>query len=190
MKRVRLSLFVAALSLTGSFFAPPLTAQQEQISQELRELYEADQADRQFDTPPTQEQWVEISARDHERQHRVKELLAVGALETGDDYYHAAMVLQHGDGSDDILTAHILASVAGFKGHEGGPWLSAATLDRYLHRTDKPQRLGTQYVKTNPDEPWSQGLYDNWLHDRIRAAFRVPTLEEQVARVREMNGGN
>jgi hypothetical protein len=144
----------------------PLAGQQEaSASQELRELYEADQADRRFSSPPTPEQWAEVSARDRERQARVHELLRSDRLAAADDFYHAAMVLQHGEGSEDILLAHILAAAAGFRGHEKAQWLSAAALDRYLHRTEQPQRLGTQYVRVRPDEPyrldpdapWSQG---------------------------------
>ncbi len=174
----------------------PLAGQQEaSASQELRELYEADQADRRFSSPPTPEQWAEVSARDRERQARVHELLRSDRLAAADDFYHAAMVLQHGEGSEDILLAHILAAAAGFRGHEKAQWLSAAALDRYLHRTEQPQRLGTQYVRVRPDEPyrldpdapWSQGAYERWLPDSIREAFGVEPLAEQKANVDRMN---
>ena len=112
--------------------------------------------------------------------------------------YHAAMVLQHGEGSEDILLAHVLSTAAAFQGHEGGRWLSAAALDRYLHRSGSPQLLGTQYVKAasddpyrmDPDAPWSQGAYNDWLPDRIRAAYGVPAKAEQEERVKRMNGGS
>jgi len=157
------------------------------VSVELKELYEADQADRTFSTPPTAEQWQEITKRDKARRDRVMELVGAAALESGDDYFHAAMVFQHAEGAEDILVAHILATVAGFKGNEDAQWLSAAALDRYLHRIDRPQILGTQYVRSSADEPWSQGAYDKKLPDAIRAAFGVPALKEQEARVEKMN---
>jgi len=165
------------------------------VTEELRALYEADQADRQFSSPPTEEDWVAISARDVERQARVYELLREGRLAAAEDFYHAAMVLQHGDTAEDILLAHILATAAGFSGDERGYWLSAAALDRYLLRTGEPQRLGTQYVKvsaedpfaTDPSQPWSQGAYIRWLPDSIREVFGVRSLSEQEARVRSMN---
>ncbi|HVS63941.1 MAG TPA: hypothetical protein VMT85_10625 [Thermoanaerobaculia bacterium] len=99
------------------------------------------------------------------------------------------MILQHGDSAEDVLLAHILATAAGFQGHENGRWLSAAALDRYLHRTDQPQRFGTQYVKDSVDEPWSQGAYERWLPDSLRELYGVEPLAEQKQRVEEMNSG-
>lgn len=182
---------VAAVVALGSMPMPDLMGSQEpaaDVSRELRELYEADQADRQFDEPPTPEQWQAIMERDRGRRERVMELVRAGELRTADEYYHAAMVLQHGEGPEDVLVAHILATVAGFKGQEDGRWLSAAALDRYLHRTDQPQRLGTQFVRGSAAEPWSQGAYVRWLPDPVRAEYGVRSLEEQQQLVDEMNG--
>ena len=156
-------------------------------SAELKELHDADQADRSFTKPPSPDHWKDMAHRDKLRRDRVMELIKAGSLETADDYFHAAMVLQHGEGSDDILVAHILSTVAGFKGHETGQWLSAAALDRYLHRIDQPQMLGTQYLRSGPDVPWSQDPYERWLPDSVRAAYGVPTLESQRQRVEQMN---
>jgi len=177
---------LSAIVVTGPVSAQE-AATEKSVSVELKELYEADQADRTFATPPTAEQWQEITRRDKARRDRVMELVGAAALESGDDYFHAAMVFQHAEGSEDILVAHILATIAGFKGNEDAQWLSAAALDRYLHRIDRPQVLGTQYVRRSADEPWSQGAYDKKLPDAIRAAFGVPTLKEQEARVERMN---
>jgi len=156
-------------------------------SEELRAMYEADQADREGAMAASPERWQEITERDHARRDRVLELVREGALFTAEDYYDAAMVLQHGEGSEDILVSHILSTIAGFKGDERGRWLSAAALDRYLHRTDQPQRLGTQYVRDSADVPWSQGAYEDWLPDSVRREFGVATREEQRERVRRMN---
>ena len=161
----------------------------------MRALYEADQADRQFAEPPSEADWAAISARDAERQTRVYELLKDDRLSAAEDFYHAAMILQHGDTPEDILVAHILATAAGFKGDERGSWLSAASLDRYLLRTRKPQRLGTQYVKSSTEDPfesdgsqpWSQGPYVRWLPDSIREVFGVGSVASQTERVRAMN---
>jgi len=163
------------------------TTQAEAVSAELRTMYEADQQDRRAGVATTPEAWKGIQARDRERRDRVLELTRGAQLRTADDYYHAAMVLQHGDGSEDILIAHILATAAAFKGHERARWLSAAALDRYLHRTGAPQRLGTQYVRPPPDGPWSQGAYERWLPDTVRAEFGVPPLEAQQQRVQKLN---
>jgi hypothetical protein len=165
------------------------------VSTELRALYEADQADRRFTRPPTDDDWKAISARDAKRLERVYALLKDDQLALAEDYYHAAMVLQHGDTPEDILMAHILATAAGFKGDDRGYWLSAASLDRYLLRTRMPQRLGTQRVRASLEDPfaidgaqpWSQGPYVRWLPDSIREIFGVESLAEQTEQVRAMN---
>lgn len=105
------------------------------------------------------------------------------------------MILQHGDSPEDILLAHVLSIAAAFLGHKRAQWLSAASLDRYLHRTRQPQRFGTQYVRVSLDEPFritpdaprSQGPYIRWLPDSVRDIFGVESLAEQSARVAEMN---
>lgn len=162
---------------------------------ELRVLYEADQADRQFMRDPTPEDWEAISARDAERLTRVYELLKADRMVVAADFYHAAMVLQHGETHQDILLSHILSMAAAFRGDERGRWLSAASLDRYLHRTRMPQRFGTQYVGVSPEDPfepdpsqpWSQGSYVRWLPDSIREIFGVDPIAIQAERVQTMN---
>jgi hypothetical protein len=168
------------------------------VSAELRAMYQADQADRQFTSPPTDDDWEAISARDARRLDRVYVLLKADSLSLAEDYYHAAMVLQHGDTAEDILIAHILATAAGFMGDERGYWLSAAALDRYLLRTRMPQRMGTQYFppsledsfETDRSQPMGQGPYIRWLPDSVRRVYGVPTLEEQSDRARAMNRGS
>ena len=185
-------------ALMFPLLAIPLPASAQEpgaVTMELRNLYEADQADRQFTSPPTDEDWEEISARDAERLARVYELLKGDLLSAPEDYFHAAMILQHGDTPEDILVAHILSTAAGFSGDERGYWLSAASLDRYLLRTRMPQRLGTQYVKacaddpfgSDPSQPWSQGPYIRWLPDSIREVFGVESASDQAERARGMN---
>jgi hypothetical protein len=165
-------------------------------TEELRTLYEEDQADRRFERPPSDEEWEAISARDTQRQARVYELLKGDRLSVAEDFYYAGMILQHRDTAEDVLLAHILATAAGFLGDERGFWLSAASLDRYLLRTRRPQRLGTQYVKASAEDPfsidsrqaWSHGPYIRWLPDSIRGVFGVESLADQDERVRSMNG--
>ena len=195
-ERARL-LGVAGLLLGSMAVLPTAVLGQtsSEVSDELLALYEADQADRRHSAPPTPEMWQGISRRDGERRARVMELIREDRVRSAADMYHAAMVLQHGEGSDDILLAHILATAAAYEGDERGKWLSAAALDRYLHRTRTPQRLGTQYVKASaedpyemdPDAEWSQGAYEAWLPDTIRQVFGVEGRAEQAARAEQMN---
>ncbi|MEQ8763454.1 MAG: hypothetical protein RL885_05980 [Planctomycetota bacterium] len=154
------------------------------ISQELAEIYAADQADREsldFDDPKTIQKMMQ---GDQKRLARVEEIVSAGKLSTGENYYHAAMVLQHGRGEEHYLLSHVLATAAAFQGHEPGRWLAAASLDRYLNQIGKPQIFGTQYHKLG--DAWSQEPYETSMADAIRRAYGVPTLEEGRARLEEL----
>ena len=123
---------------------------------------------------------------DQVRLARVLELVHAGALETPADSYHAAMVLQHGSEPDHFLLAHLLATSAALQGDERGAWLSAASLDRYLQRIDRPQWFGTQYQRKD-GEPWTQEPCVWTLPDSISVVFGVPPLAESQAQLIEMN---
>jgi len=140
-------------------------------STELERLFNEDQSDsRPYSTP---EERAQTDARALRRLERVSQIVGEGLLRSGDDYYRAAMIFQHGARSEDYLTAHVLASVAGFKGHPWGQWLSAASLDLFLLSVDRPQILGTIYGESN------FARYDRRLHDAIRREYCVPPLEVQ-----------
>lgn len=122
------------------------------ISQELRAIFDADQAKRQ--RLPTSEEAVALAAEDAKRAVRVKEIITKEHLETANDFLYAATVLHHNSGNrpEDALTAHILYTIAGFKGSLTGRWLAAAALDVYLSRTGRTPVFGTDpRVKIDPD---------------------------------------
>ena len=65
--------------------------------------------------------------------------------------------------------------------------IAAATLDRYLQTTGKPQIYGTQTRKTN-DAPATLEPYDRALiPDSLRTALAVPPQSEQDARLAAVN---
>jgi uncharacterized protein (DUF1778 family) len=109
------------------------------IGAELAELYRSDQADQ-----AREDLGAEFGRRQKVRRDRVIEIVRAGELDRPIDYYHASMLLQHGDGVDDFLLAHVLATAAAFDGEKQGFFLSAATLDRFLTRLKRPQRFGSQ----------------------------------------------
>lgn len=148
---------------------------------EMAAIFEADQTDRQN----ANIDWSVISPADDKRRSRTKQLLDTGALQSGDDYYHAAFVFQHGNEANDYLVAHLLATIAVARGRPDAVWIASATLDRYLQAIDKPQILGTQY--TIPENgPATQEPYDRALiSDAMRKALRVPSLEEQDKRLKQ-----
>ena len=148
-------------------------------SEELRALFEADQADRLREDFPD-----DLIQRDLARRQRVRELLAIGAAETADDLFHAAMVFQHGDRLDDWWQAHELALRAAESGHPQGRWLAAAAYDRWLMGQGRPQKYGTQYQAIAGR--W--GLYevDPATTDEERALWDVPPLAEARRRAEAM----
>lgn len=150
---------------------------------EAAALFGADQAARLGGGPID---WDKVSADDARRRARMRELLDAGQLRSGDDFYHAAFVFQHGSEPGDYLLAHSFAVAAAARGRSDAAWIASATFDRYLQAIDRPQIYGTQY--NIPDnEPANQEPYDRRLvPDSLRRILGVPSLAEQEARRREM----
>jgi len=129
--------------------------------------------------------WEVVRPADEKRRARTEQLLDNGQLKSGDDFYDAAFVFQHGDTANDYMKAHLLAMVAIARGQPNAPWIAAATLDRYLQEIGKPQALGTQFTSSE-DGKFTQEPYDRTLaSDAMRKALQVPSLAEQEARRRK-----
>jgi hypothetical protein len=161
------------------------------INKELLTLFEADQTDRNRDwsTLPADSSRA-IYERDRRRIERVKEIISDGQLVMPDDYFHAALILQHGKDSTEYKLAQQLAGKAVQLDPEqdGAAWLSAAAEDRYLWSISKPQVWGTQFTKPAEDAPWTQAPFDTTVkNDEERALRGVPPLEEQRRRLLRMN---
>ena len=153
---------------------------------ELASLYAADQADRTTGDID----WEQVNSRDSTRRARVRELLEAGDVRTGTDHKNAAMVFQHGKDSVDYKLATSLMAQAIELDTSINKWLYAAATDRYRQSIDSPQIFGTQYLKFG-DEPWNQGQYDTArVTDEERRQYGVETLEEQRAKLREMNSSH
>jgi hypothetical protein len=152
---------------------------------ELCRLYNDDQSDR--NTPDGRvPDWRVVGPRDHARQARVRELYRSEQLRTGADYYHAAMVLQHGQAPDDFLLCHELCVAAIILGSKEAGWLAAASEDRFLMNLGRPQRFGTQY-RSIGDAPMALYPTDEGVTDSLRKAVGVPALAEARAREARMN---
>jgi hypothetical protein len=140
-------------------------------------LFDADQKARNGSGPID---WAVVGREDGERRKKTQALLEAGVLRSGDDFYHAAFIFQHGGGPDDFLKAHILATVSAARGNAAAIWISAATLDRYLQSIGKPQVAGTQFLTVDgktTQEPYERSI----MSDSLRNALRVPPLNEQEA---------
>ncbi|MEO8141988.1 MAG: hypothetical protein ABI617_04955 [Sphingomicrobium sp.] len=150
---------------------------------EMQRLFDDDQAVRQN---PAAIDWKIVSVQDETRRVRTKQLLDSGKLRSGDDFYNAAFIFQHGEKSDDFLMAHTLAVIANSRGSRNAIWIAAATLDRYLQNIGQRQIYGTQYRGTDGGG-FTQAPYDPALmSDALRAAMDVPPLAEQEERRKSM----
>jgi hypothetical protein len=151
------------------------------VHQELRALFDEDQADRRGAFP------ADLPERDQRRRRRVEQLLAQGSLVDPDDLFHAAMVFQHGGGDRAYyLRAHELAKRAAELGSTGcARWLAAAAYDRWLMTGGLPQRYGTQYRSVN--RRWVLHEVDPTTSDEERARWDVPPLAEALRRADQMS---
>jgi hypothetical protein len=170
---------IVRYALLGLLFAAPaIAANKAAVSNpEMAAIFKADQADRS--TNPID--WKVVGAADEKRRARTEQLLDAGSLKTGQDFYDAAFVFQHGHTANDYLKAHLLAMVAIARDQPDAPWIAAATLDRYLNAIGKPQVLGTQFTRVDGGK-FTQEPYDRTLaSDAMRKALQVPSLAEQKA---------
>lgn len=159
------------------------------INAELRDLYRQDQAERVNPDPSNREQMNAMLENDRKRRERVRQILEAGGAKAGDDYFHSALIFQHGETAEDYLRARELAQ----KAFELNPdlgiarWLSAAAHDRWLWKTGQPQHYGTQFKQT-PEGVWTMEPIDETaVTDEQRRQLNVPTLAKAKERIELLN---
>jgi hypothetical protein len=155
------------------------------MNEELKSLFEQDQADRKEWRNSSQKQIEQVVQRDRERRQRVEELIASAALQAPEDYFHAAMIFQHGETLEHYWQAHELARRGAELGHRIARWLTAAACDRWLMRQGKPQKFGTQY--TLKEGKWVLYEVDPATTDVQRTEWNVPPLAQALQRAEKMN---
>ncbi len=147
---------------------------------EMTAMFEADQADRAPGLGKID--WAKATVRDTAHRARTRQLLDAGLLASGDDYFHAAFIFQHGNDPASYLLAHVLATTAVARGRRDGAWIAAATLDRYLQSIGQKQVYGTQF-QTPPSGPPTQEPYDRgFMSDALRRIAGVQSQVEQEQR--------
>ena len=152
-------------------------------NEELTKIYKKDQSDRQA----KEIDWNLVTPRDSIRRMRILEMSSQDLLQTSDDFYHAAMVFQHGTDSTSYKKAICFMKSAIKLDKKRSKWLLAAATDRYLLSVRKPQIYGTQYQK-KPFEPWGLAKMDTTtISDSVRIEFGVRTLSEQQENLIKMN---
>src|SRR5262245_10253081 len=192
----RLIVLVACVLYLDEWLVYAQTDQQQSaISKELEALFKADQADQADPGPKMRTKWELLSseereaiikhrepqiARDRERRARVLEIVHSEKLQSSNDYFYSAQILQHGEKAEDFLLAHILSTVAAYKGHPWGKWMSAASLDRFLLQIGRAQIFGTNYYCDKNCPVQTQDPYEKVLSDAVLLEYCVPSLTEQI----------
>ena len=191
---VKASLVIVMLSLVGisigvmlisrSVRAQASANQSLKDNEEVKRLHDEDQSDR----TPTDIDWAIVSPRDKARLSRVKELYLQNRLQTASDYYHSAMILQHGDAPEDFLLAHEFCVLAIIKGRNDkeAKWLAASSEDRFLMNIGRPQRFGTQF-HSEGNGPFLLYAVDSGVTDETRREMGVHSLAEARAHEVELN---
>lgn len=173
---------IPLLVVACSFALAPLTGEAQ--NRELAAIYEADQAAR---SRPAEIDWAVLLPEDRKRREQVHALLSAGEITAAADYYHAAMVFQHGENLDDIRLAHALSTVAMSLAPEEKRyrWLTAASWDRILSTQLQPQWYGTQF-QSDDNGMFLYPVADGAVTDEDRRAMQVPTLAEAKAQLLEL----
>lgn len=158
----------------------PAAAEQLTNNEELVIIFQEDQADRQ----PKDGQIMEGSMmreRDMRRQARVMEIYQTDGLKTGQDYFYAAYVMQHGGSTESFLLAHEFSMASLALGYSRARWIAAASYDRLLKSIGRPQRFGTQYSTLGGA---GMNLYqtEDGVRDSLRTVLKVPSLDSAKAR--------
>lgn len=163
---------------------PFTTFAQQPDNTELKKMYEEDQKARMV----SKIDWMQLTKSDSIREKRVYELIRFGQLTTGKDYYHSAMIFQHGRDTLASSMAVKMMKKAIDLDSTVNKWLLAAAIDRDLMRRDKPQIYGTQYIKMGENAKWERYKIDSiQVSDAERKYYNVETLAEQKEKERNLN---
>lgn len=167
-----------------TFLLLSITAFAQENNKELVTMYEEDQASRM--NGPID--WAVLSREDSIRRASVDRMIEEGKVKTAQDFYHAAMIYQHGN--DTIASGKAVQYMK--KAVEMDPstnkWLLAAAIDRDLMRKGEPQIYGTQFLKNGMNEPYIQYEIDSTqVSDAQRQEYGVPTLAQQKIQLERMN---
>jgi hypothetical protein len=146
-------------------------------------------AGRQVKAPDTLD-WQALAKRDEQRQSAIRTLLAEGEVETGREYFYAALIFQHSSQPETLMLAHVLAVTAIIQGDGSAKWLAAATLDRYLQNKEQPQLFGTQFLQAGDNPQWTMEPYNRaTVPDTVRSSWCVVSQSVQDQALKDLKAG-
>jgi hypothetical protein len=76
------------------------------MNTELFSLYQADRQEHANQPKANTPEYDAMRQRDLERGTRVMEMVAADELNSAEDYFHAAWIMNHGDAPEDARNAH------------------------------------------------------------------------------------
>ena len=152
--RLPLPAYVLRKTALALLCAPVLLVAQPKPHAELAALYAADQADRRPENllglAPARRDSVmfAVMSRDTVRRARVEALMKQGVAQVAADYFHAAIVLQHGRDTSATLLAHTSSrrAVELDSTHMGAMSLIASSWDQLQYGRGRPQWYGTLII--------------------------------------------
>lgn len=175
------------------------------IASDLVELYKQDQAVRaHLQTLPKGEFERYIAEvmlpGDKIRMSKVEEILRTSKNLSSEEYFAAAMIMQHGSTPSHYKKAMELSqkAVQLDPNNKNASWLSCAAEDRYLKNIGKPQVWGTQLSrKMNSSGTYEIYYLENFdkhaRSDEERVKCGIPTLSgiksklERMAKLEDRN---
>jgi hypothetical protein len=174
------------------------TAYLKAINIDMYNIYIQDQADRSShvgkagvpDLDSTD--WEEVGRRDQIRREQTRNILEANGLRAPDDFYHAAMIFQHGGDAKSYALARDLArkAIKLDPSLSKAYWLSAAAQDRYLWAMGEPQWYGTQ-IQQDSTGAWTLEPIDpSAVTDEERGVHGVPPIKEVMRQIDSINNKN
>lgn len=157
----------------------------------ILELFMADQRDRSLRKVKSYNNRIAIrewKKRDRARQTALLRILKNKNLKlTGNDYFMAGIIFQHGTTIASLRKAVAMAKKGAALNNDAAKWLYAAATDRLLVRQKKKQKFGTQYYKNSKTGKWLFYPVDPKTTDKERERYNVVTLKEARENVRIWN---
>jgi hypothetical protein len=158
---------------------------------EAERLFDEDQQDREKNLDKTDP--ALFAEREKARYQKAQETFerfernpqAVSAQ----DLFHLALLFQHGQTPEDYSKAYALALEAEQRGVEEAGQLAAAAEDRHLISLGKPQKWGTQFIRTNEGWRYAAPVEEDALSgitDEMRQSKNVPARESQLQKIAEI----
>ena len=166
---------VKSISLEGEF--------SKAVEDRIAVLFDADQLERNESFTdgeiPDSELLMTMLNNDLARRLEVYGYLVNGQVASGQAFYHAAFIFQHGDCPEHYGLANTLAEKAIDLGYEDARWIYAASLDRYLLSAGKKQKFGTQF-QTEDGCTYKLKPFNPDTTDEERKAYNVPPPLERA----------